>query len=522
MADAERPTADNIPEKTTTEHHVASPESESTHEGQQTVEIPNGWRYRQAKIGSLKLPYYASPQVQLVMVAFVCFLCPGMFNAVNGLGGAGQVDSKASTDSNTAVNATFSVVAFFAGTITNWLGIKKALSFGGLGYCIYTASYLCYNHTQNYGFIVFAGFLLGCCAGVLWAAQGAIMLSYPPEEKKGRYIAVFWMIFNMGGVIGSLVPLGQNIHVTTNSPVSDGTYVGFIILSVVGAGLAWLLCDAKNVVRLDGSRVILMKNPTFKTEIFGMWETFRSEPYIVFLFPMFFASNWFYTYQFNGVNLAQFNTRTRSLNNVLYWSAQIFGALIFGYFLDLSRFRRTVRAKACWVVLFVLTFAVWGGGYAFQRGYTRAEVEMGSDTPDDPSDDYPKLDWTDSGYVGPMFLYIFYGFYDAAWQCSVYWFMGAMTNNSRKLANYSGFYKGIQSAGAAVIWRLDGLKIPYMNEFASSWGLLAGSLLIALPVMLMTIKDTVSIEEDLKLSDETRDEVLGKKSIDETHGEKNV
>jgi hypothetical protein len=100
--------------------------------------------------------------------------------------------------------------------------------------------------------------------------------------------------------------------------------------------------------------------------------------------------------------------------------------------------------------------------------------------------------------------------------------MGAMTNNSRKLANYSGFYKGIQSAGAAVIWRLDGLKISYMSEFASSWGLLAGSLVIALPVMLMTIKDTVSLEEDLKLSDETRDEVLGKKSIDETHGEKNV
>lgn len=93
--------------------------------------------------------------------------------------------------------------------------------------------------------------------------------------------------------------------------------------------------------------------------------------------------------------------------------------------------------------------------------------------------------------------------------------MGAMTNNSRKLANYSGFYKGIQSAGAAIIWRLDGLKIPYINMFASSWALLAGSLVIALPVMLMTIKDTVPIDEDLKLSDETRDEVLGKKSVDE-------
>lgn len=92
--------------------------------------------------------------------------------------------------------------------------------------------------------------------------------------------------------------------------------------------------------------------------------------------------------------------------------------------------------------------------------------------------------------------------------------MGAMTNNSRKLANYSGFYKGIQSAGAAIIWRLDGLQVPYINMFASSWALLAGSLLIALPVMLMTIKDTVPVEEDLKLSDETREEVMGKKSVE--------
>lgn len=78
-----------------------------------------------------------------------------------------------------------------------------------------------------------------------------------------------------------------------------------------------------------------------------------------------------------------------------------------------------------------------------------------------------------------------------------------MTNNGRKLANFAGFYKGIQSAGAAIIWRLDGLKVPYMNLFASCWGLLAGALLFALPVILMKIKDTVPVEEDLKFSDET-------------------
>jgi hypothetical protein len=31
--------------------------------------------------------------------------------------------------------------------------------------------------------------------------------------------------------------------------------------------------------------------------------------------------------------------------------------------------------------------------------------------------------------------------------------MGSLTNNSRKLANFAGFYKGIQSAGAAVTWQ---------------------------------------------------------------------
>ena len=91
-------------------------------------------------------------------------------------------------------------------------------------------------------------------------------------------------------------------------------------------------------------------------------------------------------------------------------------------------------------------------------------------------------------------------------------YMGAITNNGRKLANFAGFYKGIQSAGAAIMWRLDGKKIPYVNMFASCWGLLAGSLLFALPVIFLKIKDTVSVEDDLRFSDETVDDVYRNKS----------
>jgi hypothetical protein len=85
--------------------------------------------------------------------------------------------------------------------------------------------------------------------------------------------------------------------------------------------------------------------------------------------------------------------------------------------------------------------------------------------------------------------------------------MGALTNNGRKLANFAGYYKGIQSAGSAVMWRLDATKKPFLNIFASCWALLAGSLVVALPLILFKIKDHVTIEEDLKFSDETYQDV---------------
>lgn len=150
-------------------------------------------------------PHYADPNVQVTVVAFVSFLCPGMWNALNGLGGGGLVDAKPANDANVALYSTFAVTGFFAGIATNKLGIRATLSLGGFGYTLYSSSLLCYKHTENSGFLIFAGLQLGLCAGLFWTAQGMVMLSYPTEESKGKYIAWSWMIYNMGAVIGSVV-----------------------------------------------------------------------------------------------------------------------------------------------------------------------------------------------------------------------------------------------------------------------------------------------------------------------------
>ncbi|QKX60790.1 uncharacterized protein TRUGW13939_07936 [Talaromyces rugulosus] len=460
------------------------------------VSPPGQESFKKGTIFSKIHGWYVTPLFQLIWVGAICFLCPGMYNALTGMGGAGLTNTTLVDKMNTALYATSAVVSFGAGSIVNRLGLRMTLAFGGIGYCIYVISVLVSLYKPVAGFNIFAGFLLGVCSSLLWTAQGTIMVSYPLEQQKGRYFTLFWSIFNVGSCLGSLIVLANSIHSTTKVDVSSAVYIVFIVLMFVGALLGLLISDAKKVVRSDGSRVILMKNPSWKTELIGLWTTLRSEPTVLLLFPMFWSSNWFITYQTNSVNSAYFNTRTKALNTFLYYIAHILGAVFVGLVSDMTYFRRAVRARMMLIILFALTMVIYGGGYRFQTQYTRlSAVNI-------------YKDWADPGYVGPMFLYIFYGFYDVVWQGAVYWYIGALSNSGRKGANYVGFYKGIQSAGAGVMWAWDSTKPAYMTELASNWALLAGSLVIAAPVIWMKIKDHVPVEEDLEGTDETVNDVL--------------
>jgi len=91
---------------------------------------------------------------------------------------------------------------------------------------------------------------------------------------------------------------------------------------------------------------------------------------------------------------------------------------------------------------------------------------------------------------------MFYGLLDATWQTYAYWVMGALSNDPRKLAYFAGFYKSLQSAGAAVVWRIDALKYPFVDIFASSWALCAAGLLFALPVVWTKIRESNVHKED--------------------------
>lgn len=94
--------ADILPEKT-----LETGSDDSGSQREEIFERPTG----------LKGIYY-HPYFQVSMLGFVCFMCPGMFNALGGIGGGGKVTATAQDNASTATYATFAFFAFFSGLVS--------------------------------------------------------------------------------------------------------------------------------------------------------------------------------------------------------------------------------------------------------------------------------------------------------------------------------------------------------------------------------------------------------------------
>ncbi|KAJ5720658.1 MFS general substrate transporter [Penicillium malachiteum] len=416
---------------------------------------------------------YTNSWFQILLISFICFCCPGMYNALTGLGGSGQVNQTVAANATVALlAATAATALFIVGPIFNRVGPRVCLLLGGWAYPLYSGSLLCFNSTNNGAFVIASGAILGVGASFLWVAQGAIMTTYVPESQKGRAIAVFWVIFNLGGGVGSLASFGLNYN-STSGTVSDGTYIALLILMGIGWLLGVFICPPASV-RVAQLQSTPPKQSTWKETLRLSIRTIVDWRVLCML-PLFYSANVFYSYQQNVVNGMTFDIRSRSLNGALYWIAQMLGGLVIGLILDLPGLSRPIRARVAWVFLFATGMAIWGGGYAFQK-WSSARMAQGLKQ---------DIDYTDSPTsIGPMFLYIFYGAYDAFWQSFCYWLVGARSNSPAVTAILVGAYKTFQSAGGAMAWRINALGKPAMTQFAMDWGMCMGSLVIAIPAVL--------------------------------------
>jgi len=210
---------------------------------------------------------------------------------------------------------------------------------------------------------------------------------------------------------------------------------------------------------------------------------------VLCMLPLFFCANVFYSYQQNDVNGLTFNIRTRSLNGALYWIAQMAGGLAIGCLLDLPGLSRPKRAKLGWAVLFASGMIVWGGGFAFQKWQ---DARLARSLQQD-------IDYSDGTLsTGPIFLYIFYGTYDALWQGYCYWLIGTESNSANRAAILVGAYKTFQATGGAMAWRINALKVGHMTQLAMNWGLSIGALVLVLPTV-WTVSEHTNVDDALDI-----------------------
>ncbi|KAG0045425.1 hypothetical protein BGZ83_009352 [Gryganskiella cystojenkinii] len=454
------------------------------------------------------------PMTQIVVLGFVIFCCPGMFNAVTSIGSMGLPPSEAevANNSDTALNSLFAVSSLLAGGIFNLIGHRWLLFFGCLTYTLYIASYFAYGHIQSVAFTVIAACALGIGAGLLWCAQGAIIMGYPLEGDKGKAFGIFWAIFNLGPVLGDYIPMGAQWNDKGGlNKVSDPVYITFMCLTALGAFLSFLILPSDRITRADGSSVVKVKFSSASVEvrsILGLFKDWR----MLCLFPMFFTSNFFYGYQFNSNGKNNMNVRTRSFNASGYWGAQIVASLAFGYFLDRPSWTRTTRARYSFLALIALLIATWGGALAFQS-------TIG------PVKGFKEYDMvnTTSEWIKFFLLYVMFGVSDAMFQGFSYWLMGSLSNDIQKVARYAGFYKCAQNIGGIFKGQLANTKISNtwagpvaesvtdgMGEVYVNIALIVVSLILAAPVVLKAVTETTveesTTQEDIKqeYADETK------------------
>ncbi|KAF9186912.1 hypothetical protein BGZ51_001702 [Haplosporangium sp. Z 767] len=395
----------------------------------------------------------SDPLAQIIIVGLICFCCPGMFNALQGAGtyGLNPKDSDVGNRASTALGCLFAFSSLFAGALFNILGHRILLILGGLSYVLYVGSFLAYHYIHSLAFVVVTSCLLGIGAGWLWCAQGAVMMGYPGENEKGKYFSIFWAIFNCGGVLGNIIPLSIQWEDDGVSGASTTTYVAFMIVMTFGALVSIFLLPISKVFRKDGSSVVRIRYSSPISEIKSVLALFKDWRMLT-LVPMFFSSNWFYVYQFTAVNGLNFSARSRYMNSMFYWLAQIFASICYGAFLDRPSWTRKTRARYGIILLTVLLVGTWAGSIFFQSTFgPRSYIWEGDVAIKNPAD-YRTIDLirNPGEYIGPFFLYFSYGVTDAMYQGYSYWLMGALTNDTNQAARFAGFYKFVQNLGGVL------------------------------------------------------------------------
>lgn len=345
--------------------------------------------------------------------------------------------------------------------------------------------------------------------------SSSLLFSSLTSTSRSRHhaaIAIFWIIFNMGGLLGSAVEIGLGWDSMSNT-VSNQTYIAFVVITGAGAFCTLLLRNPKRMIRSDGSRVVLTRHLPWYKEMTGLARVLHRDPWILLLVPLSLASNYCYAWQQTVYNGYFFSLRSRGINSLLYWLAQMVGALIMGFLVDTPHISRRLRAWCGWALATTVCWASWGGAYEIilqmQKYYARHGMTLRQYAEDfsrigldihcgyNPVPCHSNPWHGPNPYAGRAILYFCLGLMDACTQVFCYSLFGMLSNDISKLAYCTAMYKAVQSAGNVAGWAMENHRRPFATQLGVAWGLNVGGLLFVVPLLIWRVTDHTTWEREL-------------------------
>ncbi|BCS28449.1 uncharacterized protein APUU_70019S [Aspergillus puulaauensis] len=389
-----------------------------------------------------KRTWYRTTIFNVSVVAACAFIAPGLWAAMNGLGGAGSADPYYVNAANAVIFCLQVVVCIFGSSLIAKIGIRWAFVLGMVGFPIYASSIYCNVKDGNTWYIMLACVIDGVSSGIFWLTEGAIVLAYPEKHRRGRYIA-YWLASRIvGQMVGGAITLGVNAGNRKEGHISVQTYLVFISIQALGPFVAATLSSPDQVQRSDSSKVVVNLPSSLQSELRAMWKLLgRTE--ILLLLPMIFQSVFSEAF-FSTYNATYFTVRSRALSSLVASTCVIIANFLLGFFLDWRRLTLNTRAVAAFVVIYAFELSLYIYAMVVNKEYERREER-------------PVFDWTDDGFGRGVCVYILMlvGFnlmYDY-----LYWLIGTVNRDGGDIVRLSAVVRGVESAGQAISYGINSI-----------------------------------------------------------------
>ncbi|KAF5559222.1 hypothetical protein FMEXI_95 [Fusarium mexicanum] len=380
---------------------------------------------------------------QATIVGFAAFAAPGLWNAMNSVGAGGQQTPYLVMAGNALLFSLMTLTCLSGSIIANRIGLKYTLTLGTTGFVIYSAALYQNNRYGTEWFIYVGSAACGITAGLFWAAEGAIMLSYPEPASRGRYLA-YWLCYrNSGSILGGIINLSFNAKGRTTGKLDWRTYIVFVVLQCIAPAVVCLLSPPEKVRRRNGTRVAEIERVSDIQEMKALGRLMLRKE-ILLLTPLFIYINWSLPYVGSYISL-YFSVRARALASLVSALAQITGTLFMGIFLDGTRFSLRTRAVGAYIVIMSLIAGCWVWGTIIQREYTRKA---------------PVLDWSDDGFGRGWALYILWQTNWALTYSFGYWMIGSLAREPADVPRLSSYIRALESAGQTISSGISSTKTP--------------------------------------------------------------